>query len=167
VSGSFIVLAPGARWGTKRWPYFPQLASSLDSPCVVIGATEDVSLGATIVAAVRTPGRVHSAAGALTLRESAAVIERASLVITNDSVALHLASALGRPIIALFGPTVPRFGFGPIGEDERVIEHPTLPCRPCSAHGPEVCPLGHHHCMRDIEVAQVLAAVTQRLQAIR
>ncbi len=167
VPNNFVVLAPGARWGTKRWPYFPELANSLDSVCVVIGASEDVLLGAAIVAAGQAPGRVHSAAGELTLRESAALIEGASLTITNDSVALHLASALGRPVVALFGPTVPRFGFGPIGEAERVVEHPALACRPCSAHGPEVCPLGHHRCMRDIQVAQVLASVTQRLQTIQ
>lgn len=166
VPSSFVVLAPGARWGTKRWPYFPELANAIDAPCVVIGAAEDAPLGAAIVAAAQTPGRIHSAVGALTLRQSAALIDRASVTVTNDSVALHLASALGRPVVALFGPTVPRFGFGPVGEDGIVIEHDGLACRPCSAHGPEVCPLGHHRCLREIGIPQVLAAITGRLQAI-
>jgi heptosyltransferase-2 len=160
---SFMVLAPGARWGTKRWPYFGELASRLEAPTVILGGMEDALLGAAIARAA--PGRAHSAAGQLTLRESAVVIERAALSVTNDSVALHLTSALARPVVALFGPTSPTFGFGPVDEGEFVVEHPTMPCRPCSHHGPRVCPLSHHRCMRDIAVERVLAAIADRLHA--
>jgi heptosyltransferase-2 len=131
---------------------------------VVVGGTEDLAAGEAIVA--RTAGRARSAVGQLTLRESAAMVERAICVITNDSLALHLASALGRPVVAIFGPTAPAFGFGPRQADDLVVELPLLPCRPCSAHGPSRCPLGHHGCMRDLGIAPVLAAVEQRLQQI-
>ncbi|MDQ3137884.1 MAG: hypothetical protein M3Q93_09910, partial [Gemmatimonadota bacterium] len=83
----------------------------------------------------------------------------AAVLVTNDSAPLHLATATGTPIVAVFGPTVPAFGFGPRGERDRVVEHPSLPCRPCSAHGPVRCPLGHHRCMRDLSVEQVAEAV--------
>lgn len=161
----FVVLAPGARWATKRWPWFAELAARLTIPIVVIGGAEDGALSEAIVGAAARGG-VHSAAGQLTLRESAAIIERSALVVCNDSVALHLASALGRPAVALFGPTATRFGFGPAGPEGLVLEHPSLPCRPCSAHGPAVCPLGHHRCMRELGTDAVAAAVVARLAAL-
>jgi heptosyltransferase-2 len=66
---------------------------------------------------------------------------------------------VGTPIVAVFGPTVPALGFGPRGARDMVVEHPSLACRPCSAHGPQVCPLGHHRCMRELSVEVVHAAV--------
>lgn len=160
IAEPFIVLAPGSRWGTKRWPYFPALAIALRHPVVVIGGPEDAGLAQAIVEAA--PDRAHRAAGELGLRASAALVERAALLVTNDSVALHLATALRRPVVALFGPTVPGFGFGPL-EGEPVVEHGALSCRPCSAHGPAVCPLGHHRCMHELEVARVRRAIEERL----
>jgi heptosyltransferase-2 len=81
------------------------------------------------------------------------------VLVTNDSAPLHLATAVGTPVVAVFGPTVPAFGFGPRGARDRVVEHPALACRPCSAHGPQVCPLGHHRCMQELSVESVAAAV--------
>lgn len=161
VPARFIVLAPGARWGTKRWPYYAELGAALELPIVVIGGAEDADLGASITAAA--PGRAWSAAGRLSLRESAALIERAALLVSNDSVALHLATALARPAVALFGPTAPRFGFGPLGQEGSVLQHPSLPCRPCSPHGPARCPLGHHRCMRDLPMELVRQEAARRL----
>jgi heptosyltransferase-2 len=158
----FVALAPGARWYTKRWLGFAELAARLEWPMAVIGGAEDRLAAEEIVAAAG--GRARSAAGVLDLRGSAAVIERASLLVTNDSLALHLATALARPIVAVFGPTSPAFGFGPLQPEDRVVEHPALPCRPCSAHGPAICPLGHHRCMRDVGVEPVLQAVHDRLE---
>jgi heptosyltransferase-2 len=157
----FVVFAPGARWATKRWPHYPALAARLGGPIVVIGGPEDAHLGAAIVAAA--PGRAVSAAGVLTLPQSAAVIELARLVITNDSVPLHLAASLGRPVLVVAGPTGPASGFEPPGAHDRIIAHPDLPCRPCSLHGHDRCPLGHHRCMTELGVAQVAAAALERL----
>jgi len=162
VAEPFIVLAPGSRWGTKRWPYFAELAQRLRHPVVVIGGPEDQTLAATIVQAA--PHRCHGATGLLGLRTSAAIVERAALVVSNDSVALHLATALDRPVVAIFGPTIPAFGFGPLGDDP-IVEQ-ALPCRPCSSHGPAACPLGHHDCMREIDVSRVTHVVEARLAGI-
>jgi heptosyltransferase-2 len=163
VAPGFVAIAPGSIWGTKRWPGYAGLAASLDRPTVIIGGREDARLSADIVAQV--PGRVHSAAGELGLRASAALLARAAVLVTNDSAPLHLATAVGTPIVAVFGPTVPSFGFGPRGRRDQVIEHPSLGCRPCSAHGPRVCPLGHHRCMRELSVETVAAAVEAMLGA--
>ncbi|MBA3345737.1 MAG: lipopolysaccharide heptosyltransferase II, partial [Gemmatimonadales bacterium] len=158
IASGFVAFAPGSIWGTKRWPYYPELAAALAVPVVVIGGTDDAELAERVRA--RAPGRAHAAAGALTLREAAALIRRASVLVSNDSAPLHLATAVGTPVVALFGPTVPEFGFGPRGDRDVVLGHPDLACRPCSAHGPQVCPLGHHRCMRELSVETVLSAVT-------
>jgi len=157
VGKRFIVLAPGSRWGTKRWPYFAELAAALSDPVVVVGGSEDQALAEGIVA--RDPRRIRSAVGMLTLRGTAALLERAAVLVTNDSLPLHLASALNRPAIAIFGPTITDFGFGPLGDRSEVVEHLEVSCRPCSPHGPMACPRGHHRCMRDLPVAAVVAAM--------
>jgi heptosyltransferase II len=162
-NAGFVALAPGSIWGTKRWPYYPELVRALDAPIVVVGGAEDAELAEAVIAAA--PDRVRSAAGALGLRGSAALLRRAAVLVTNDSAPLHLGTAAGVPVVAVFGPTVPEFGFGPRDSRSRALGHPSLPCRPCSAHGPQVCPLQHHRCMRELAVETVLAAVSSALGA--
>jgi heptosyltransferase II len=158
VAPDFVALAPGSVWATKRWPYYAELAGRLGQTAVIVGSAEDAPLADAIVSA--SSGRAVSAAGALSLRASAALIQRAAVLVTNDSAPLHLATAVGTPIVAVFGPTVPEFGFGPRRSGDLTLGHQDLPCRPCSKHGPPVCPLGHHRCMRDLSVDAVIAAVT-------
>jgi heptosyltransferase-2 len=158
VSPRFIALAPGSIWGTKRWPYYAELAGILDRSCVVVGGADDRPLAAAIVAAAS--GRAVSAVGELGLRASAALIQRAAALVTNDSAPLHMATAAGTPIVALFGPTVPDFGFGPRGAADITLGREGLACRPCSKHGPQTCPLGHHRCMRELPVETVAAALS-------
>ncbi|HUR96036.1 MAG TPA: glycosyltransferase family 9 protein [Gemmatimonadales bacterium] len=165
----FIALAPGSIWGTKRWWGYEALARAVDGPVVVVGGHEDAPLAAMVAAAA---DRGYSAAGALGLRGAAALIARAGVLVTNDSAPLHLATAVGTPIVAVFGPTVPAFGFGPRSARDLIVEHPSLDCRPCSAHGPQICPLGHHRCMRELSVdsvAEAVAAVSrgEGIRAIR
>ena len=160
----FVTLAPGSIWGSKRWPYYEELAGRLAPRCavVVVGGPEDSALGEAIVKAVRrSGGRAVDACGRLTLRQAAVLIRRAMLLVTNDSAPLHLASAMGTPVVALFGPTIPEFGFGPIAADDATLGVTGLVCRPCSDHGPPACPLGHHRCMKDLRVATVLATIEE------
>jgi heptosyltransferase-2 len=166
---SFVAMAPGSIWGSKRWPYYRELAAALAAraPVVAVGGPEDVELGEKIVQAVRPSGRpAVNGCGKLTLRQSAALIARAAVLITNDSAPLHLATAMSTPIVAVFGPTVPEFGFGPIRAGDVALGIEGLQCRPCSSHGPPQCPLGHHRCMRDLTVEAVVAAI-EDLGALR
>jgi heptosyltransferase-2 len=157
IAPGFTALAPGSIWGTKRWPGYAELAAALEGPVVVVGGAEDVPLAEAVAAGA--PARIHVAAGQLTLRQSAALLARAAVLVTNDSAPLHLATAVGTRVVALFGPTVPAQGFGPRGPRDMALGHGALACRPCSAHGPAVCPLLHHRCMRELAVETVLAAV--------
>jgi lipopolysaccharide heptosyltransferase II len=171
IDGAFVALAPGSIWGSKRWPYYGELARQLADqvPVVLVGGQDDVGLGEEILRAA-TGGkgrqRVVNACGKLTLRQSAALIGRASALITNDSAPLHLATAMGTPIVALFGPTVTEFGFGPLRAGDVALGVEELQCRPCSPHGPPQCPLGHHRCMRELTVEAVIAAI-EELGALR
>ena len=99
------------------------------------------------------------ATGRLTLLASAEAIGRARVIVSNDSAPLHLASAMGTPTVAVFGPTVPAFGFGPLAERSAIVEDDMLACRPCDRHGPQRCPLGHWKCMLHQSPARVAGIV--------
>ena len=158
-----VALAPGSVWGTKRWPYFPELAQLLapHARVVLIGSREDAAIAGAITTAEPT---AVDAVGELSLLASAELIGRCGVVVTNDSAPLHLASAMGTPTVAIFGPTVPDFGFGPLSPRASVVGEDTLPCRPCDRHGPQQCPLGHHRCMRDVAPALVAERALTLLQ---
>lgn len=158
IGDGFVAMAPGSIWGTKRWPGYPDLVRLLPGRVVVLGGADDGPLAQTVVDAA--PERVVDATGVFSLRESAAVLERAGVLITNDSAPLHLASATRTATVAVFGPTIPAFGFGPRAPQAAIVER-ALPCRPCSSHGPERCPLGHHRCMREIPATAVRDAIQQ------
>jgi heptosyltransferase-2 len=160
----FVAIAPGSIWGSKRWPYYGELAVRIAArmPVVAVGGPEDAGLGEEIVRTVQDGqgrSRAVNACGKLTLRQSAALIARARVLVTNDSAPLHVATAMGTPIVAVFGPTLPEFGFGPLRPGDVALGITGLDCRPCSRHGPPRCPLGHHRCMRDLAPAVVAAAI--------
>lgn len=163
--GPLVALAPGSVWGTKRWPYFADLATALrEVRFVVIGSADDTALASGIVAAA--PGRVLDATGRLSLLASAELIGRCAALVANDSAPTHLASGVGTPTLTLFGPTVPDFGFGPLAPRSESIGLEHLACRPCHPHGPMQCPLGHFRCMRSLEPSRVMARLRNLLVPI-
>lgn len=161
VTAPFVAFGPGSIWGAKRWPGFGALAARLELPVVLIGGPSDAAVGEQVAAAA--PGRVRSACGAVGPRVSAALIARAAALVTNDSSPLHLALAVGTPLVALFGPTVASFGFGPLDRADEALGLEALLCRPCATFGPAVCPLGHHRCLAELGVDAVEAATRRAL----
>jgi heptosyltransferase-2 len=153
------IVAPGSVWATKRWPYYPELTTELEGRVVIVGAAADHELADAIVQ--RVGARAIDATGRLSLLASAELIRRARAIVTNDSAPMHLASAMGTPTVAIFGPTVPEFGFGPLAPRSIVLGVTTLACRPCDRHGPQRCPLGHWRCMREITPREAAAAVRE------
>ncbi|WP_411280290.1 glycosyltransferase family 9 protein [Gemmatimonas sp.] len=165
---ALIAMAPGSVWATKRWPSYDALAGELTarlphSRIVVLGASGDAPLAAAISVAVHRRGGppVVDATGKLSLLGSAALLSRCAVLVTNDSAPLHLASAMNTPTIALFGPTVPSMGFGPLADQRVTLGRDELTCRPCSAHGGQACPLGHWRCMRDLRAHAVGEAMAR------
>jgi heptosyltransferase-2 len=157
----FVALAPGSVWATKRWPFYAALAQQISSVArlVVIGSKDDTVLARAIAEAAPS-NRVIDATGRLSLLASAELIGRAAAIVTNDSAPLHLASAMGTPTVAIFGPTIPAFGFGPLAAQAAVVEHDELACRPCDRHGPQRCPLSHWRCMRELSPERVANIVS-------
>jgi len=158
-----IALAPGSVWNTKRWPMesFRQLCRMLVESglsVVLVGGEDDVALCESIAGGVES-NRPLNAAGALSLLQSAELIRRCKAAVSNDSAPMHLAVGVGTPVVAIFGATVPAFGFGPTGPRDRVLGIEGLTCRPCGIHGGDVCPIGSFVCMHGITPDEVYRAV--------
>ncbi|MBI5865899.1 MAG: lipopolysaccharide heptosyltransferase II [Planctomycetes bacterium] len=154
---SFTAVIVGARWPSKLWPprRFAELIDRLHASgaprCVLLGAPDDRCLADEIKAAcVRPP---LDLVGRSNLRQLVALLDQAEQVYCLDSGPMHLAAALGKPLVALFGPTNP-LRTGPYSPKARVVIH-SVPCAPCYRR---CCPLGHQACLRELTVDEILAA---------
>ena len=135
-NAKWIALQPGARWKNKRWPvqHFAKVVHRLgqkfpDHRFAVLGGKDDATLGETITQTA--PERCLNLCGATSLPEMIEWVRRCDLLITNDTGPMHVAAAMNKPLIALFGPTEPR-RTGPYGQLENVLRI-DLPCSPCMA----------------------------------
>jgi heptosyltransferase-2 len=156
-----LAIAPGASSFTKRWPthhwiaLVRRLAEAGNDVVVVGGAAEEEVAEVLVEAGGET---VASAAGAFDPAGTAALLKRARALVAGDTGAMHLATAVGTPVVALFGPTVEAFGFFPYHAKATVLQR-ELGCRPCSKQGGPACPLKHHRCLQDLQPADVLEAL--------
>jgi lipopolysaccharide heptosyltransferase I len=154
--GRYAVLLPGSNWATKRWPtasfaaLIEPLRKRFGLECVVAGAAGDLKLAEQIPAL--------NLAGKTNLRELVALLERAALVIANDSGPMHIAAALGRPLVALYGPTSPE-RTGPHGHMDSVLQL-DLPCRSCYSRR-----CSHQSCLRWLTPQDVLDLADKQLAA--
>ncbi len=159
-----VAIAPGTLWNTKRWPgeRYAAVADGLVKLgylVVLIGGPEDLALCGSIAGGAVGGAGILNACGRFDVRGSAELIRQSVLLICNDSAPLHLATAVGTPVLAIFGATIPGFGFGPIGVRDTVMETGGLSCRPCSIHGGDRCPIGTFECMLRITPQMVLDEV--------
>jgi heptosyltransferase II len=163
VDGPAVALAPGARWATKRWPAerFAAVADALAAQglrIVLAGGPGDRDAFAAFRAAVKAP--IAADLSVLPLDALAGAIERMDLLVACDSGPVHLATAVGTPVLALFGPTsAVRWGPRPPGRALSL----GLACSPCSNHGGDYCPEGHHRCLADLAPEAVVAAARELL----
>jgi len=151
----YAVLAPGTNWATKRWPVerFAALVEPLRErfglETVVAGAAADRPLTARISARFDLTGKT-------TLRQAVALLERAELVVANDTGPMHIAAALGRPLVAPYGPTGVR-RTGPFGRFDSVVRL-DLPCSPCYSR---TC--SHHSCMEWLQIEPLLSVAADQI----
>jgi len=129
INEPYVVIVPGARWKTKRWPpeKFGELSSMLPLKSVIVGDKNDKDVADEIVSL--SEGKAISLTGKTTLRELIDVIRHAEFVISNDSGPMHIAAALGIPVFAIFGPTDPA-RTGPYGKGHTIIRQ-DISCSPC------------------------------------
>ena len=156
-----IALAPGAAHATKRWPvqHWRILIRRLVGQgfdILIVGGADDQFLAAELS---QVPGgRVVSGAGGFGLQGTGALLRRSAALVSGDTGVMHMATGVGTPVVALFGPTVELFGFFPYTSRASVLEL-VLSCRPCSSKGGPRCPLGHHRCLIDIDPDSVYGRV--------
>jgi heptosyltransferase-2 len=157
-----VIFCPGAEYGpAKRWPaeYYAELAQrygTAEQPVLLLGSPKDAPVGDEIVA--QSKGTVRNLAGKTTLFEAIDLLAAARLVVSNDSGLMHVAAALQRPQVALYGSSSP--AYTPPMNDKAKIVSLNVECSPCFER---VCPLGHFKCMRDMRpdtVAQAAEEVT-------
>jgi heptosyltransferase-2 len=168
-----IALCPGARHFTKRWPAerFARVGAlfvqKLDAKVLLFGGAADEPLCKQIAWELNNQAgteRASSFAGQLGLLETAAAMQYCDVVITNDTGLMHIATAMQRKIVAIFGSTVREFGFFPYDSAAVVIEMSGLQCRPCSHIGRSQCPERHFRCMSEIETDTVYRRAKELLQ---
>ncbi|TMI91635.1 MAG: glycosyltransferase family 9 protein, partial [Bacteroidetes bacterium] len=176
----YVGIVIGAAHNTKKYPVhkLKELCGQLEHPVILLGGKEDRQNGDEIASV--DPVKIYNACGKFSINESADLVRKSKLIVSNDTGLMHIAAAFKKPVISLWGNTVPSFGMYPYyGENyirastqsrgtsqERpydILQVNKLRCRPCTKIGYDKCPLGHFKCMEEIEVRQVLDAIYARL----
>ncbi len=162
----FICLAPGAGFFTKRWPEekFGNLVDLIQRgkkfQIVVLGGERDKKIGSFL----KKQKSIIDLSGQLSLLETAHVISKGKMIVSNDSGLMHMATAVQTPVLAIFGSSVKELGFFPYRSESVVIENSGLSCRPCSHIGRKKCPRGHFKCMEEITPEQVYSGLKSILR---
>ncbi|MBI3249254.1 MAG: lipopolysaccharide heptosyltransferase II [Deltaproteobacteria bacterium] len=156
-----FIVCPGSVWPTKRWTVagyaalVERLANS-HGRVLICGGSDDAPVAQAVQE--QSHGKGIDLVGQADLQTFIALVDRARLVISNDSAPMHIATARNVPVVAIFCATTPSLGYGPYSARAVVVEKKDLFCRPCSRHGTRTCPRGTEDCMRLITVEDVLAA---------
>jgi ADP-heptose:LPS heptosyltransferase len=146
----YAVYAIGGQHNTKKLPLpkMIELCKTIKLPLVLIGGKEDVVISKQL-SVIST--NIFDTCGKCNLNQSASLIKNAKIVYTHDTGMMHVAAALKKKVISIWGNTVPAFGMYPYQTDFEVIENNNLQCRPCSKIGFDKCPAGHFKCMNDLK----------------
>ena len=173
----YIGLVIGAAHATKRLPLHKlrEFCTGIQHPVILLGGPEDRALGEDLAAI--DPIKIYNACGKFNLNESADLVRRARLIVTHDTGLMHIAAAFKRPLISIWGNTVPAFGMYPyygenflanyVGGGDLpfdIMEVKGLPCRPCSKIGYEKCPKRHFKCMEQQSMEELMEEVYGRLK---
>ena len=169
----YIAIVIGASYFTKKMPVYKlqELCRAIDHPIILLGAKEEFKDGEEIASV--DPVKVYNACGKFSLHESADLVNKSRLVISHDTGLMHIAAALKKPVIAIWGSTTPSFGMVPYYGDNYLAQHAQpyddvqvhkLWCRPCTKFGKNKCPQGHFKCMKEISISEIVGKVNGRLR---
>ena len=162
----YIAWVIGAKQSTKKFPYekIISIIDDADKPVILLGGKEDRPHGKYIsMGLIAGRQNIYNACGEYTIHQSASILKQANLVLTNDTGLMHIAAALRKKVISLWGNTIPEFGMYPYYGTHDIpsitMEVFDLPCRPCSKIGYDDCPKGHFKCMKGIKDDDVTKAI--------
>lgn len=162
-----VVMAIGAAHATKRMPVerLIELSEMIDAPIYLIGGPSEKAAGESFQQSKKN--NVENLCSKLSIDQSASVIQQAKVVITHDTGMMHIAAALRKPIVSLWGNTIPAFGmypFYPKGMNLNMsFEVQDLSCRPCYKIGHQACPKGHFKCMNEQDLEAILMKIKNHL----
>jgi len=166
--GKVVGFCPSAKHATKRWPEERfivtgiRLGHELKAKILLFGGKDDAVLCSTIVNGINKESENSCAieySNQFSLIETAAAMQFCDVIVTNDSGLMHIAAAMKKKVVAIFGSTVCEFGFFPVGTENVILERKGLYCRPCSHIGRSNCPEGHFRCMNEIQVGDVIDSI--------
>ncbi len=164
----YIAIVIGATYATKKLPVekLATLCSMIHHPIILLGGNTDAAEGNQIAA--QDDIKIYNACGKFTLNESAYLVKQAKLVISHDTGLMHMAAAFKKPVISIWGNTVPEFGMYPYYGKPEVWNHQMevkgLSCRPCSKIGFNKCPKKHFKCMMNQDMQQLAELISRYLQ---
>jgi len=159
---AFVAISIGAAYYTKRIPTYMiiEIINGLSMPVVLLGGKDDRERANEI--ATKCVRDIINLVGAVSIIESAEVINRSKVLLTGDTGLMHIGAAVGAPIVAVFGSTHPVLGYTPYYNDQPVfsiIENIDLKCRPCTKQGKDSCPKGHFNCMNNITAQSIVKEI--------
>lgn len=169
-SAGYIGVVIGAALATKKMPVeqLKAICAGIHHPIILLGGPEDAVEGDQIAAV--DPIKIYNACGKFKLNESADLVRKAKIIISHDTGLMHIAAAYQKPIISIWGNTVPEFGMGPyygsLPAMHQAFEVSGLRCRPCSKIGHRQCPKGHFNCMNRQDIPGIVAAAHQMLSQL-
>ena len=167
----YIGIVIGAAHATKKLPVhqLKELCASLHHPVVLLGGPEDRTIGDEVSTVDHI--KIYNACGKFSINESADLVRKAKLIITHDTGLMHIAAAFKKPIISVWGNTVPVFGMSPYYGNADVqhqqFQVEKLSCRPCSKIGYDACPKKHFKCMEQQDVQQIAALAQSWAKILR
>ncbi|MFN3489230.1 MAG: glycosyltransferase family 9 protein [Emticicia sp.] len=152
INDSYVAYAIGGQHFTKKLPTkkIIEVCQKIDGKIMLLGGKEDSPAAEEIEKALGN--KIINACGKYNLNQSASLVQQADYIITHDTGLMHIASALKKKVISIWGNTVPEFGMYPYLTEFTIIENKELSCRPCSKIGYTQCPKGHFKCMNELHL---------------
>lgn len=164
----YIGIVIGAALNTKKLPVqkLKELCTKIDHPIILLGGPEDRATGDEIASVDSV--KIYNSCGKFNLNESADLVRRAKLIISHDTGLMHIAAAFKKPVISVWGNTVPSFGmtpyYGKTMAANELFEIKGLWCRPCSKIGYNKCPLGHFKCMEKHSITEIVKTIAENIR---
>ncbi len=152
----------GAKHHTKIFPAekVADVCSAFGKPVLLLGGPEDRERGEKVLS-MTSNSMVINTCGQYSINQSASLVMQASVIVSNDTGLMHIAAAFNKPVVSVWGNTIPGFGMFPLYPDNQpspslMIQADHLRCRPCSKLGHAACPKGHFRCMNDLEIGPIV-----------
>ena len=167
----FYALVIGAKHYTKRLPVnkIIELCDKINKPIILLGGKDDIPISYEVEKFFSTKKKndevekilgkracIHNLCGKLSISGSASIVSMSKVVYTNDTGFMHIAAALNKRVVSIFGSTHPQLGFYPYKTNFYVYQNNKLSCRPCTKIGLSKCPAGHFKCMEEIKFEDII-----------